>query len=203
MDKLMRAISVHYTGVYDMAQAILDRYKPCGVTVNSDGWTTCMHYTSVCSYADGDICCTGCRYLNKKTSCTVKCLGCKLGICPTITDDHRFNNVHEELNALRYKIAFYSVICNIRRSKQHVMNLLANRPRCKYDRYRFCFHANIPGLTPNGYIPDWRYFNPNAKWACDVEGDGFKEKCIADHKRQTDRFAITPKAVEIYNERGA
>jgi len=61
-------LSKQYDKLYNEGQKILDAYNPC------------MANKAVC--LEGERCCTRCRHLGIN-GCKIKCLICKLWLCPT------------------------------------------------------------------------------------------------------------------------
>lgn len=95
-DKLSTAeLSALYDRIYDIADRLFKKYNPCNIhTENKKLY--CIDYHKNKGYNANRLCCSGCGEYPEmdtnhwsKTGCTVKCLACKLYICPTIRQQHR------------------------------------------------------------------------------------------------------------------
>jgi len=67
-----------YDLIYDKADKLLKQYNPCNIRVE-DSELICNN-SYMCKRNGEDLCCGSCDYLGD-SGCTIKCLGCKIGMC--------------------------------------------------------------------------------------------------------------------------
>ncbi len=95
-DKLSaKDLSALYDRIYNIADRLFKKYNPCNIHIKHKK-SRCVEYHKNRGYNTNRLCCSGCgeypeRDINhwSKTGCTVKCLACKLYICPKIRQQHR------------------------------------------------------------------------------------------------------------------
>lgn len=92
--------------IYDKADELFKQYNPCNIHIDERKQLVCnnpkYNYDKPNQQLQfwNSLCCTGCRYLGD-SGCTVKCLGCKVGLCYTesryIITGEAFNKCCETL----------------------------------------------------------------------------------------------------------
>jgi hypothetical protein len=65
--------------LYKKGQALIDKFNPCNITTDDKGYIHCSLGRKP-SRPGTTYCCDDCKYVSDE-GCTVKSLGCKLGMC--------------------------------------------------------------------------------------------------------------------------
>ncbi len=115
-----------YDFLYLLAGTAIKRINPCKIHAADTGQIICVN---------SHPCCSGCQYISD-TGCTVKCLGCKLGLCSTAGNEHA--NLQKRLCRMKYVATCYH-LRRIRTAKVYVMDDLKREQGVKiggYSNYR-------------------------------------------------------------------
>ncbi len=113
-----------YDDIYDRAQAVLDKYNPCDIRKDEDGYITCTCTRSGTNYygrtreEQEQLCYSGCQF-HTKNGCRVKCLMCKIHLCYIIPEKHP---ARKEMYELHKEAWEHLGFLQIRRSKKFAID---------------------------------------------------------------------------------
>ena len=118
-----------YDLIWAKADRLIKQYNPCNIRYTDNG----LRCNNACMVKDcgNDLCCGGCKWLDKKIGCTVKSVGCKVGTCwegstwyDIFEDDLSLINIPDtfitQMDRLR-KIAFRYNLSAYRMSKEETL----------------------------------------------------------------------------------
>ena len=97
-------LSILYDRIYDIAERLFKKHNPCNIRIKGNKVLCACKVHS--KYRQSSLCCqkisgSHCKYwLN---GCTVKCLPCKLFICPALYHNKQLNNKLHRLRRIAEK----------------------------------------------------------------------------------------------------
>lgn len=128
-------VSAVYDRIYDIADRLFKKYNPCNHRVKNSIVLCNGKNVEQAKEAQQDnifLCCGLCEH-NSPTGCTVKCLSCKLYLCPTLHKDYPL--LSKRLYKLRHITAKYGMY-GCFKTKDEILSLSKQRIKNK-DRKQY------------------------------------------------------------------